>query len=57
MLFIETNSKSKSYTIQQYGRSSYKVVMYILKFHHFCNTSSPDDGPKLGSKYLGNNQL
>ena len=22
--------------------------MYIQKFHHFCNTSSPDDGPKLG---------
>ena len=36
---------------------SYKVVMYIQKLHHFCNTSSPDDGPKLGRKYLGNNKL
>ena len=32
---------------------SYKVVMYMQKLHHFCNTSSPDDGPKLGRKYLG----
>ena len=31
--------------------------MYIQKLHHFCNTSSPDDGPKLGRKYLGNNLL
>ena len=51
-----TDFKSKRYTIQQYRRStSYKVVMYIQKLHHFCNTSSPDDGPKLGGKYLGNN--
>ena len=34
---------------------SYEVVMYIQKLHHFCNTYSPDDGPKLGWKYLGNN--
>ena len=34
---------------------SYKVVMYIQKLHHFCNTSSPDDGPRLGRKYLENN--
>ena len=34
---------------------SHKVVMYIQKLHHFCNTSSPDDGPKLDRKYLGNN--
>ena len=34
---------------------SYKVVMYIQKLHHFCNTSSADDDPKLGRKYLGNN--
>ena len=54
-LFIETNSKSKRYTIQQYRRSSYKVIMYIQKLHHFCNTSSPDDGPKLDRKNLGNN--
>ena len=37
--------------------SSYKVVMYIQKLHHFCNTSSPDDGPRLGRKYMGNNWL
>ena len=29
--------------------------IYIQKLHHFCNTSSPDDGPKLDRKYLGNN--
>ena len=52
---METNSKSKRYTKQQYKRSSYKVVMYIQKLHHLCNTSSPDDAPKLGRKYLGNN--
>ena len=31
--------------------------MYVQKLHHFCNTSSPDDSPKLGRKYLGNKQL
>ena len=36
-LFIETHSKSKRYTIQQYRRSSYYVVMYIQKLHPFCN--------------------
>ena len=50
-----TDSKSKRYTIQQYKCSStYKLVMYIQKLHHFCNTPSPDDGPKLDRKYLGN---
>ena len=34
---------------------SYKVVMYIQKLHPFCDTFFPDDGPKLGRKYLGNN--
>ena len=34
---------------------SYKEVRYIQKLHHFCNTSSFDDGPKSGRKYLGNN--
>ena len=29
----------------------------MQKLHPFCNTSSPDDGPKLGRKYLGNKQL
>ena len=53
-----TDSKSKRYTIQQYGRSSSnKVVMYIQKLHHFCNTSSPNEGPKSNRKYLGNKQL
>ena len=45
----------KHHTIQQYRCSSYKVVMYIQKLHHFCNTSFPDDGPKSIRKYLGNN--
>ena len=50
--------KSKRYTLQRPRcSSSYKVVMYIKKLHHFCNTSSPDDGPKSGKKYLGNRQL
>ena len=31
----------------------YKVVMYIQKLHHFCYTSSPDDGLKVGQKVLG----
>ena len=34
---------------------SYKVVMYVQKLHHLCNTSSPDDVPKLVRKYKGNN--
>ena len=29
--------------------------MYLQKLHHFCNTSSSDDDPRLGRKYLGNN--
>ena len=55
MPFIETKAKSKRRTIQQNIRFSYKVVMYIQAFLHFCNTPSPDDGPKLGGKYLENN--
>ena len=31
--------------------------MYIQKLHHFCNTSSPDEGLMLGRKCLGNNLL
>ena len=34
---------------------SYKVVMYVEKLNDFCNTSNPDDGPKMDRKYLGNN--
>ena len=49
-LFIETNLKSKRYTIKQYIRSFYKVVMYIRMLHHFCNITSPDDGPMFGRK-------
>ena len=29
------------------------VVMQKLNLHHFCNRSSPDDGPKSGRKYKG----
>ena len=36
-------------------KTFYKVVMYIQKLHHFCDTSLPDDGLELGRKYLGNN--
>ena len=39
MLLIETNSKSKHSTIHRTNAQSYKVVMYIPKLHHFCNTS------------------
>ena len=57
-VIYRTDSKSKRYSIQQDGHvSSYKAVMYIQKLHHFCNTSSPDDGPKLGRKYLENNLI
>ena len=31
----------------------FKVVMYMQGLYHFCNTSSPDDGPKLSRKYWG----
>ena len=27
------------------------------QLHHFCNTSSPDDGPKSDRKYLVNKHL
>ena len=48
--------KKKNNVIYQFKNShSYKVVMYTQKLHLFCNTSSPDDGLKLGRKYLGNN--
>ena len=29
--------------------------MYIKKLHHFWNTSSPNDDPRLGKKYTRNN--
>ena len=57
IVYLWNNFKSKRYTLQQPKCSSYKVVMYIQKLHHFCNTSSPDDGPKSARKYLGNKQL
>ena len=48
----------KRYTLQRHRHSSsYKVAMYIQKLHNFYNTSSPDDGPKSGRKYLRNKQL
>ena len=31
--------------------------MLKQKLHHFCNRTSPDDGPKSGRKYLGYMQL
>ena len=40
--------------MQQYRRSSHKVVMYVQKLHHFFNRSSDYDGPKSGRKNLGN---
>ena len=42
----ENNFKSKHDTLQRPRCSSFKVVMYIQKLHHFCNTSFPDDDPK-----------
>ena len=33
------------------------VYFYIQRLHHFCNTSSPDDGPKSDRKYLGNKKI
>ena len=52
------NFKNKHDTLQRPRcSSSNKVAMYIQKLHHFCNTSSPDDSPKSGRKYLGNEQL
>ena len=36
------------WTYNSTNAHSYKVVMYIQKLHHFCNTSSPVDGPNLG---------
>ena len=32
------------------------INTYLIE-HDNCNTSSPDDGPKSGRKYLGNNKL
>ena len=49
--------KSKCYTLQWCKHSSHKVVMYIQKLHHFCNTSSLGNGHKSGRKYLRNKQL
>ena len=33
-----------------------EVFNLLQKLHCICNTSSPDDGPKSGRKYLGNKQ-
>ena len=40
--------KSKCFTL-----CSYIVVKQNQKLHHFCNRSSPDDGPRLSRKYVG----
>ena len=50
-----TDSKVNATQYNSTDAHSYKVVMYIQKLHHFCNTSSPDDGPKLGKNYQVNN--
>ena len=34
---------------------TYKLVMYLEMLHHFCSIHTPDDGPRLGRKYSGNN--
>ena len=47
-------NKFKKINATQYtsiNAHSYKVVMYTQKLHHFCNTHSPDDGPRLSRKY------
>ena len=55
--WIYKTFKSKRYTLQPPGcSSSYKGVVYIQKLPHICNTSSADDDPKSGRKYLGNKQ-
>ena len=54
MLFIETNLKVNATHCYGTDGSSYKVVIYIQKLHHFYNRFSPDDGPKSSRKYLGN---
>ena len=51
MLFIETNLKSKRYTIQQYKRLFLLSSNVQIKLDRFFNTSSPDDGQRLGKKY------
>ena len=56
-LFIEQIRKINATQYNSTNAHSYKVVMYIQKLHHFCNTSSPNDGPKSDRKYSGNNQL
>ena len=55
MLFIKQICKVNATQYTSINTHSYKVVMYIQKLHYFCNTSSLDDGPRLGRKYLGNN--
>ena len=56
--YLENDFKNKHFTLQRPRCSfSYKVVMYIQKLHHFCNTFSPDDRPKSDRKNLGNKQL
>ena len=57
MLFIETNLKSKRYTIHQSKHSFLQSNNVDTKVTSFCNASSPDDGIKLGRKNLGNNKL
>ena len=55
-MLLETNlwKQIRKVNTTQYNSTnthSYKIVMYMQKLHHFCNTLSPDDSPKLGRKY------
>ena len=38
------NRKKNATQYNSTNAHSYKVVMFIHKLNHFCNTSSPDDG-------------
>ena len=52
---IHDTTAHKYYSILEYRRDLLKRQIMLYKLHHFCNTSSPDDGPGLGWKYFGNN--
>ena len=41
----------------KFGLHVSNMERFKILLHHFCNTSSPDDVPKSGRKYLGNKQL
>ena len=42
------------FTVEDYVKTPlHSGIMLKQKLHHFCNRSSPDDGPKSGRKYYG----